>query len=136
MSTSQIHMESADDPTVMEARCAFMKAVDRLQDGALCCCSNYADQQFMACIQYMAESNTLTPEALDELDAAYAALMDAYAPFQPSAEVLAAAGGAEPGKVFYFLPTAGRYWVENKDQMKAMTDHLRGLLQAKKDCGL
>lgn len=131
-------LESIDDPTVMSARSAYRATVDRLQDGKLLSCSNYADKQFEACMWYMAESEKLTPELLDDLYAAYAALMDAYAPFQPSAEVMATprtsvpwdAPDPTPGQVFYFLPGAGGYWVAGKEKMKEECDAVRAMLVA------
>lgn len=129
------------EPKVRAARSELYGALEAMCPGTKNTVTNYVDVLTIVALQRWCDPNddgdelqvrpdartsTAFRQALQALERAYGAYMDALAPYQPSPDMVNdgplapwIAPPPAPGSVFYFLPGSGGYWVAGKEGMEA-----------------
>ena len=144
-------LTAMERPDVKAARLAFLGFVDEATDGAMLPSHHY-DMVLLGAIRHVTAALRTGPVSVDRtVDKAiklvglvelYCAFVDALAPFQPDASAFGSAPSApsaptlpwedtdddcgcrQDGKVFYFLPGFGGYWVEGSGKFRTMLESI------------
>ena len=114
---------------INDARMKFLKYVDEIT-GKEIFPTNYYDQVLIGALSSIVKSGNANHENVSRLVDLYCEFVDALMPFQPSPEYVRQAANAplapwEPplptvdsGRIFYFIPCSGGYWVENSANIR------------------
>lgn len=128
------------DPNVVAAWSHLKNVIKELEGGGIGAASNYIDKCVVHCL--CTRGVQLTAEDMDRVEAAYTALCDALAPFQPTKESVRASfdtpwAGKMPteGQIFYYVPSSGGYWVAGKAEMSRLLGGARTALNMSCGCG-
>lgn len=118
--------DAIEKPEVASAIVAFMDRVKEATDGnILIVMSNYFDKQLYAATKYVFDKKKDNARGTcEELLDLYCEIVKALSPYQLPLDVIKAADAAprDPwgeqrkleGRVFYFLPNSGSYWIDNE----------------------
>ena len=118
-------LTAMERPEVDTARVAFLNYVAEVT-GDRMFPTNYYDTVLFGALRVVASNRPSNLEAAYRLVELYCSFVDALAPYQPDAEAVSATGtmpwDAEntDGKVFYFVPCSGGYWVEGSTKFRGM----------------
>ena len=129
-------LTALERPEIEAARVAFLDYVSEATHNQTFP-TNYYDKVLLGAIRAVSGE----PNKVVRLFELYCDFVDALAPFQPDAATVRAAAAAPKlpwdddidntaGKVFYFVPCSGGYWVEGGDTFREMLQSIKDALAA------
>jgi hypothetical protein len=110
---------------IMTARLAFLDYV-KVATGGVMFWTNYYDQVINGAIKAVAG----TPPSSERVDKIvklielYCAFIDTLIPYQPDRKDFQGLGDLE-GKVYYYVPQSGGYWVDGSRKYREMLETIR-----------